>query len=141
MRDLPLVTVAIAVMLGSCSQSESAADKQINDLVASTKTCGDYAALAAQSNCIRFVEEQRQNKTAFGQSASQLVQALEKHWDKNCATQYQDIQQLELKTTIALTRKGPLDDKATSIAICKAQVDESLKAYPALANDRSDSFR
>jgi hypothetical protein len=143
MKTLPLAVVAFAVMLGGCSQSEAdrKQEERINDLVASTKTCGDYAALAAQSNCIRFVEEQRKTDSAFGKNASRLVHALEAHWDKSCATQLQDIQTLELKTTVALTRKGPLDDKAKSAAICKDQVEESLKAYPALANDRSNFTR
>ena len=143
MKALALAAVALAVMLGGCSQSDAdkEADKKIDDLVASTKTCGDHAMLGAQSNCIRFVEEQRQNNPAFGKHAGQLAKALDAHWNKSCADRAQDIQTLQLKTTIALTRNGPIDAKANSVDICKAQVEEGLKAYPALANDRSSDFR
>jgi hypothetical protein len=139
MKALPLAAVALAVMLGGCSQSE--ADKQIDDLVASTKTCGDYAALAAESNCIRFVEEKRQSDSAFADKARRLLKALTTHWDKMCADRFPDIETLQLKTTIALTRNGPDDKAKSSIAICHAQVEESLKAYPALASDRSNFTR
>ena len=138
-----LLVAALSVMLGGCygSEADKEASRQIDDIVASTKTCGDYAALAAQSNCIRFVEEQQKNDPAFGKHADQLVKALEKRWNNSCAGQRQDIETLELKTTIALTQKGAIDGKVRSIAICKAQTEESLKAYPALAGDRSKSFQ
>jgi len=139
MKALPLAAVALVVMLGGCSQSE--ADKQIDDLVASTKTCGDYAALAAESNCIRFVEEKRQSDSAFAKNSDRLVKALKTHWDKTCADRFPDIESLQLKTTIALTRNWPDDKAKSSIAICHAQVEESLKAYPALASDRSNFTR
>jgi hypothetical protein len=143
MKALAVPAVALAVMLGGCSESDAdrEADKKIDDLVSSTKTCGDYAMLGAQSNCIRFVEEQRQNNSAFGKHAGQLVKALDAHWNKSCADRAQDIETLQLKTTIALTRNGPIDPKANSVDICQAQVEEGLKAYPALANDRSSGFR
>jgi hypothetical protein len=134
-----LIAVATGVYLYGGGSSE--ADKKIDDLVASTKTCGDYAALAAESNCIRFVEENRKSDLAFAKNAGRLVKALEAHWDKTCAERFPDIETLQLKTTIALTRNGPDDKAKSSTAICHAQVEESLKAYPALANDRSNFTR